>query len=109
MTKKFANSSFITTALAIFCLTACSEYDSKYIPYKLTCFNVYLYDEKKAPDADYFAGSIQCTYKGRKEGLSRARSLAYHEAKSMEFDISNGRYYIICTSTKNSGCITKVR
>ena len=99
-------------ALAITCimgLTACGGHDSDYIPYRLTSLDVYLYDAKKAPNGDYYAGTITCSYSGRKEGLQRARSLAYSVAYEKGFDVDGGeRYYVICCMTKD-GCATKVR
>ena len=66
-------------------------------------------DERKAPDADYFAGSISCSYINRESGLSQARSLAYQVARQRGFETDGAdRYYIICCMTKN-GCATKVR
>jgi len=83
--------------------------DSNYIPFNLKGLNVYLFDEKKAPNADKFAGYIECSYLSREDGLARARALAYREAKRLNFDVSHSRYYIICTATADSSCVTKVR
>jgi len=96
--------------VASICLTAgCGGHDSEYIPYELTSLDVYLYDARKAPDADYFAGSISCSYINRESGLSQARSLAYQVARQRGFETDGAdRYYIICCMTKN-GCATKVR
>lgn len=87
----------------------CSKHDPDYIPYGLKGLNVYLFDEKKAPNGDYFAGYIECSYLKREEGLSNARALAYREAQRLHFETLNGRYYIICTATSESSCVTKVR
>ena len=79
------------------------------IPYGLTGFAVYLYDDRKAPNGDWYVGTIECSYLGRKDGLSRARVLARREAINLGFDTAHSRYYSICTQTKDNGCITKVR
>ena len=95
--------------IVILGIAGCSMQDSNYIPVNLKGLNVYLFDEKKAPNADKFAGYIECSYLSREDGLSKARALAYQEAKRLGFDVSNGRYYIICTATADSSCVTKVR
>jgi hypothetical protein len=99
-------------ALAITCimgLAACGGHDSDYIPYRLTSLQVYLYDAEKAPNADYYAGTIPCSYSEREEGLQKARALAYRVASQNGIKTDGGgRYYIICCMTKD-GCATKVR
>ena len=87
----------------------CSAVDKDDIPRSLTGFRVYLYDQEMAPNADYFAGEIQCRYSDRENGLMRARFLANDKADSLKFDTSTDRFYIICTTTKESNCVTKVR
>ena len=109
----------IIIALSIFVSSQCyafnlmgwsNGHDKDYIPYKLTGFTVYLYDEQKAPNADYYVGAISCTYSDRATGLSKARSMAYAAAKRLNFHIDQaGRFYVICTVTKKSSCATKVR
>lgn len=104
---------YLKSAAAITCvivgLAACGGHDSDYIPYQLTSLDVYLYDADKAPNADYYAGTISCSYSDRKEGLQHARSLAYSVARQKGFHTDGGgRYYIICCMTKD-GCATKVR
>lgn len=90
-------------------LTACGGHDSDYIPYRLTSLDVYLYDAEKAPNGDYYAGTIYCSYSDRKDGLQSARSLAYRIATEKGFSTDGGgRYYVICCMTKD-GCATKVR
>ena len=80
------------------------------MPFLLSRLDVYLYDEKKAPDADYYAGSIDCNYFTSEKALDKARDLAYRVARDKGFYIDGaGRYYIICGMTSNGKCATKVR
>jgi hypothetical protein len=80
------------------------------MPFLLSRLDVYLYDEKKAPDADYYAGSIDCNYFTSEKALDKARDLAYRVAQDKGFYIDGaGRYYIICGMTSNGKCATKVR
>ena len=86
-----------------------SKHDADFIPYDLKGLNVWLFDAQKAPNGDCFAGHLESSYQKREEGLSSARALAFREADRLHFDMSNGRYYIICTLPSNSSCVTKVR
>jgi hypothetical protein len=80
------------------------------MPFLLSRLDVYLYDEKKAPDADYYAGSIDCNYFTSEKALDKARDLAYRVARDKGFYTDGaGRYYIICAMTSNGKCATKVR
>ena len=99
---------YLSVFIILLLLGCGSKHDSDYIPYDLTGFDIYLYDDEKAPDGDYYAGSITCNYSDRNNGLSRARKLAYNKATELKFN-TNNRYYIFCTKTKKSSCVTKVR
>lgn len=90
-------------------LTACSMSGSDDIPLGVTAYNIYLFDAQKAPNGDHFAGRVETSYLKRKEDLSRARDLAHTEATRLKFDTKHARYYIICTETKESRCVTKLR
>jgi hypothetical protein len=97
----------VVSSIAI-SLIGCSGHDDKYIPYELTSFEVYLYDDTKAPKADYFAGRVMCVYSGRDEGVRKAQSLAYNVATREGFATNHPLYYVICCMTKK-GCSTKIR
>ena len=99
----------VLVTLLTLALGGCSKHDSDYIPYGLKGLNVYLFDEEKAPNGDYFVGYVECSYLKRKEGLSQARTLAYNEAQRLHFKTSTGRYYILCAVTSETNCATKVR
>lgn len=94
---------------ALLLVFGCSASGGDDIPLGITAYHVYLFDKDKAPNADQFAGSVETSYLKRKDGLERARSLAYFEATRLKFDTNNPRYYIICTGTKESRCVTKIR
>lgn len=80
------------------------------VPFLVTRLDVYLYDENKAPNADYFAGSVDCNYFNRESKLNEARSLAYSVARDRGFHVdSAGRYYIICCIKAGGSIATKVR
>jgi len=80
------------------------------VPFLVTRLDVYLYDENKAPNADYFAGSVDCNYFNRESKLNEARSLAYSVARAHGFHVDGaGRYYIICCINAGGSIATKVR
>jgi len=80
------------------------------VPFLVSRLDVYLYDENKAPNADYFAGSIDCNYFNRESKLNEARSLAYSVARARGFHVDGtGRYYIICCIKAGGSIATKVR
>jgi hypothetical protein len=80
------------------------------VPLLVTRLDVYLYDEDKAPNADFFAGSISCNYFTREKALSEARNLAYSVARARGFHVDPaGRYYIICCIKAGGSVATKVR
>jgi len=89
--------------------SGCSVTGSDDIPLGVTGYNVYLFDSDKAPNGDRFVGKIETSYLSRKDNLDRARRLAFSEAKRLQFDVGNPRYYIICTETNDSTCATKIR
>lgn len=87
-----------------------SEVKADDVPFLVTRLDVYLYDEEKAPDANYFAGSVDCNYFNRETKLDEARSLAYRVARSRGFHIDGaGRYYVICCIKVGGSVATKVR
>jgi len=101
-----------TVIFSVLILLGLGAADSKAdgMPFLLSRLDVYLYDEKKAPDADYYAGSIDCNYFTSEKALDKARDLAYRVARDKGFYIDGaGRYYIICGMTSNGKCATKVR
>ncbi len=80
------------------------------VPFLVTRLDVYLYDENKAPNADYFAGSVDCNYFNREGKLNEARSLAFSVARARGFYVDGaGRYYIICCIKAGGSIATKVR
>lgn len=80
------------------------------VPFLVTRLDVYLYDENKAPNADFFAGSVDCNYFNRESKLNEARSLAYSVARARGFHVDGaGRYYIICCIKAGGSIATKVR
>lgn len=96
-------------SVSCFLQSGCSYTDSNYIPLGITGYSVYLYDANKAPNADYFVGTIETNYLKREQGLEAARALAYNQARQLGFDTYQSRYYIICTRTNDSSCATKIR
>ena len=100
----------ITLSLLILLGVGLAEGRADGMPFLLSRLDVYLYDEKKAPYADYYAGSIECNYLTSGKGLDKARALAYRVATDNGFYTDGaGRYYIICAMTSNGKCATKVR
>lgn len=95
--------------VCLFVLVGCSVGGGDDIPLGVTSYTVYLFDARKAPNGDYYAGTIETGYLSRKENLAKARALALSEARRLGFDTSHARYYIICTVTKDSSCVTKIR
>ena len=99
-----------TVLLALFAFVGVTEVKADDVPLLVTRLDVYLYDEKKAPDADYFAGSVDCNYFNRESKLNEARSLAYSVARARGFHVDGaGRYYIICCIKAGGSVATKVR
>jgi hypothetical protein len=104
LSSRFA---FLLVLIAFF---GAPEVKADDVPFLVTRLDVYLYDEKKAPNADYFAGSVDCNYFNRESKLNEARSLAYSVANIRGFHIDGaGRYYIICCITAGGSIATKVR
>lgn len=99
----------LASVAALLVICGCTGTAGDDIPFGITVYHVYLFDKDKAPNADHFAGSVETTYLKRKDDLDRARRLAYAEATRLKFDTNNSRYYIVCTGTKNSRCVTKIR
>ena len=98
---------FLLTLMAFF---GALEVKADDVPFLVTRLDVYLYDENKAPNADYFAGSVECNYFTRESKLSEARSLAYSVARARGFHVDGaGRYYIICCIKAGGSIATKVR
>jgi hypothetical protein len=96
--------------LALFSFFGVPDARADDVPFLVTRLDVYLYDENKAPNADYFAGSVDCNYFNRESKLSEARSLAYSVARSRGFHVDGaGRYYIICCIKAGGSIATKVR
>lgn len=96
--------------LALFTFFGVSEVKADDVPLLVTRLDVYLYDEEKAPNADFFAGSIECNYFTRERKLNEARSLAYSVARARGFHVDGaGRYYIICCIKAGGSIATKVR
>ena len=96
--------------LALISFFGVSEVKADDIPLLVTRLDVYLYDEEKAPNADYFAGSVECNYFTRERKLNEARSLAYSVARARGFHVDGaGRYYIICCIKAGGSIATKVR
>jgi hypothetical protein len=103
----FSRLAFFLTLTAIFGATEVKADD---VPFLVTRLDVYLYDENKAPNADSFAGSIDCNYFNRESKLNEARSLAYNVARARGFHVDGaGRYYIICCIKAGGSIATKVR
>ena len=95
--------------LALLFITGCDNQTDD-VPFSVTRLDVYLYDESKAPYADYFAGSVSCSYLSRESGLQEARALAYNVARAKGFLTDGaGRYYIICCVKSDGTVGTKVR
>lgn len=100
----------ITAFLVLIACFGASDAKADDVPFLVTRLDVYLYDENKAPNADYFAGSIECNYFNRESKLSEARSLAYNVARARGFHVDGaGRYYIICCIKAGGSIATKVR
>jgi len=100
----------IASLLLLFVFFGASEAKADDVPYLVTRLDVYLYDENKAPNADYFGGSVECNYFNRESKLSEARSLAYSVARERGFRVDGaGRYYIICCIKAGGSVATKVR
>lgn len=96
--------------LLLFTYFGISNANADDVPFLVTRLDVYLYDENKAPNADYFAGSVDCNYFNRESKLSEARSLAYSVARARGFHVDGaGRYYIICCIKAGGSIATKVR
>ena len=51
--------------LVLFSFFGVPDTRSDDVPFLVTRLDVYLYDENKAPNADYFAGSVDCNYFNR--------------------------------------------
>ena len=100
---------FLTASAAFSLFYGCSYSDGSDIPLAITAYHVYLFDKDKAPNGDHYAGSVETSYLSRNDNLQRARRLALSEATRLRFDTSNNRYYIICTGTNESRCVTKIR
>ena len=104
MATRFA---VLLTLLAFF---GTHEVKADDVPFLVTRLDVYLYDENKAPNADFFAGSVECNYFNRERKLNEARSLAYSVARARGFHVDGaGRYYIICCIKAGGSIATKVR
>jgi hypothetical protein len=104
MTSRF------TFLFALIAFLGAPEVKADDVPFLVTRLDVYLYDENKAPNADYFAGSVECNYFNRESKLNEARSLAYSVARSRGFHVDGaGRYYIICCIKAGGSIATKVR
>jgi hypothetical protein len=104
----------MTTRLAVFLVLfsfiGVPDVRADDVPFLVTRLDVYLYDENKAPNADYFAGSVDCNYFNRESKLNEARSLAYSVARARGFHVDGaGRYYIICCIKAGGSIATKVR
>lgn len=104
--KKAAN---LFVFFTLFILVGCSVAGGDDVPLGVTGYGVYLFDERKAPNGDYYVGTVETSYFSRKENLEKARALAFSEARRLGFDTSHSRYYVICTVSKDSGCVTKIR
>jgi hypothetical protein len=104
MSSRFA---FLLALVAFF---GAPEVKADDVPFLVTRLDVYLYDEKKAPNADYFAGSVECNYFNRESKLNEARELAYVVARARGFYVDGaGRFYIICCIKAGGSIATKVR
>lgn len=104
MATRFA---VLLTLLAFF---GTHEVKADDVPFLVTRLDVYLYDENKAPNADYFAGCVECNYFTREGKLNETRSLAYSVARARGFHVDGaGRYYIICCIKAGGSIATKVR
>lgn len=100
----------LAALLVFFAFFGVSDAKADDVPLLVTRLDVYLYDENKAPNADYFAGSIECNYFNRESKLGEARSLAYNVARARGFHVDGaGRYYIICCIKAGGSIATKVR
>lgn len=100
----------ISVLLVLLTLLGASSAKADDVPFLVTRLDVYLYDEAKAPNADYFAGSVDCNYFNRESKLNEARSLAYSVARARGFHVDGaGRYYIICCIKAGGSIATKVR
>ena len=96
--------------LFLFAFFGVSDAKADDVPFLVTRLDVYLYDENKAPNADFFAGSVECNYFTRERKLNEARSLAYSVARARGFHVDGaGRYYIICCIKAGGSIATKVR
>ena len=96
--------------LALLASFGVAEVKADDVPFLVTRLDVYLYDENKAPNADYFAGSVECNYFTRERKLNEARSLAYSVARARGFHVDGaGRFYIICCIKAGGSIATKVR
>ena len=96
--------------LVLWAIFGVSDVRADDVPLLVTRLDVYLYDENKAPNADYFAGSVSCNYLTREKALKEARELAYNVARARGFHVDGaGRYYIICCIKVGGSIATKVR
>jgi hypothetical protein len=105
--------------------SACSGYDSDYIPYAVRGFDVWFHDDRPSCDdvdendedesdscrqgeADAYLGRVEANYLSRASGLSGCNAVAVAEANRR--DMGGGEWsYVCCTVTVSSDCVTKVR
>lgn len=83
-------------------LSACSDYDKDYVPYKVKGFATWV----SAGDQTWYAGTAQASYSDRQSGLSMCQQYAVDLARSKNLQKWG---YVCCTVTDDSSCVTKVR
>lgn len=91
-------------AISLALLAGCSGHDSDYIPFALTGFDSWVYNDET--DQEFYAGRAEASYLSRKEGLDSCQRAAYIEARRRHLDDWS---YVCCTVTRSSDCVTKVR
>lgn len=91
-------------AILLSLIGGCTAQDSDYIPYALTGYDVWVYDDTS--DREFYGGRIESSYLTRKAGLDQCGDAAE--------DLADTRHlkdwsYVCCTVTIQSECVTKVR
>lgn len=89
--------------IVVWLLFSCADgHDSDYIPYRLKALDAHVY----ADGQDFYAGRVEASYLGRKEGLAACQANASYLAKSKGFREWS---FVCCTVAGDSDCKTKVR
>lgn len=85
-------------------VAGCSDYDSDFIPFVLTGFDAWVYDDEN--DEEFYAGRSDASYFSRQQGLENCHRAASGEARRRKLEDWS---YMCCTVTQSSESVAKVR